>query len=149
MLMDGQRERTRLEHVLGVRLATDAVRQWPQSGEQITSRARIAAAESHFIGLRLGISRRLQVGNTLVVEWTIDYGDGRLYWNVSIAELRGGKAVRVTDYWGEPSSPPDRRIGHDPDARHAVRSAEFGRRSNDVRGPVAAVVEPHSSAPSR
>jgi hypothetical protein len=57
---------TRLERILGVPLAEDAVRQWPQSGELI---------------------------------------DGRVYRNVSIAELRDGKAVRVTDYWGEPFAP--------------------------------------------
>ncbi|MEY2231519.1 hypothetical protein [Streptomyces sp. BF23-19] len=43
-------------------------------------------------------------------EWTCDYGDGRLYRNVTIAELGDGRAVRVTDYWGEPTStPPWRR----------------------------------------
>jgi hypothetical protein len=44
--------------------------------------------------------------NTVVVEWTTDYGDGRLYRNVSIADLCEGQAVRVTDYWGEPFTPP-------------------------------------------
>jgi hypothetical protein len=63
---------TRLERILGVPLAEDAVRQWPQSGELIDGRARIGE-------------------------------------NVSIAELRDGKAVRVTEYWGEPFVPPDWR----------------------------------------
>lgn len=97
---------TRLERVLGVPLAEEAVRQWPQSGELIRGRARIGEVESHFVGLRLGVGRRLVCGDTLVVEWTADYGDGRLYRNVSIAELSDGKAVRVTDYWGEPFTSP-------------------------------------------
>jgi len=97
---------TRLERVLGVRLAEHAVRQWPQSGEVISGRARIAEVEAHFVGLRLGVGRRHAVGDTLVVEWSTDYGDGRVYRNVSIAELREGQAVRVTDYWGEPFVPP-------------------------------------------
>jgi hypothetical protein len=97
---------TRLERILGVPLAEDAVRQWPQSGELIRGRARIGQVESHFVGFRLGVGRRLALGNTLVVEWTSDYGDGRLYRNVTIAELRDGKAIRVTDYWGEPFTPP-------------------------------------------
>ena len=29
-----------------------------------------------------------------------------MYRNVSIAELSDGKAIRVTDYWGEPFTPP-------------------------------------------
>jgi hypothetical protein len=40
--------RTRLEHILGVPLAEDVVRQWPQSGELIRGRTRIAEVESHF-----------------------------------------------------------------------------------------------------
>ena len=109
MTRDGSRESTRLEYVLGVPLADDAVRQWPQSGERIVGRERIETVESHFVGLRLGLGRRLQVGENVVVEWTTDYGDGRLYRNVSIAELEGGVAVRVTDYWGEPVTAPDWR----------------------------------------
>ena len=50
---------TRLERILGVRLAEDAVRQWPQSGERIDGRARIGEVEAHFEGLRLGVGRRL------------------------------------------------------------------------------------------
>jgi hypothetical protein len=100
---------TRLERVLGLPLAEDAVRQWPQSGELIRGRAAIAQVESHFVGLKLAVGRRIACGNTIVVEWTTDYGDGRLYRNVSIAELRDGSAVRVTDYWGEPFEPPDWR----------------------------------------
>ncbi len=97
---------TRLERILGVPLAKDAVRQWPQSGEFIEGRARIGEVESHFVGLRLGVGRRHALGDTIVVEWSTDYGDGRVYRNVSIAELGDGKAIRVTDYWGEPVTPP-------------------------------------------
>jgi hypothetical protein len=97
---------TRLERILGVRLAEGAVRQWPQSGELIDGRARISEVESHFVGLRLGVGRRQICGDTIVVEWSTDYGDGRVYRNVSIAELREGEAIRVTDYWGEPFAQP-------------------------------------------
>jgi hypothetical protein len=101
--------RTRLERILGVALTEDAVRQWPQSGEAIRGRTRIAEVESHFVGLRLGVGRRHACGDALVVEWSTDYGDGRVYRNVSIAELEEGKAARVTDYWGEPFTPPSWR----------------------------------------
>ncbi|WP_406081226.1 hypothetical protein [Micromonospora sp. NBC_00858] len=106
--MDGD-SNTRLERILGVPLAQDAVRQWPQSGELIRGRARIAEVESHFVGLRLGVGMRHSCGDTLVVEWSNDYGDGRIYRNVSIAELRNGEAIRVTDYWGEPFTAPEWR----------------------------------------
>jgi hypothetical protein len=66
-------------------LAEDAVRQWPQSGERIDSRARIGELESYFVGLRLGVGRRHVCGDTIVVEWSTDHGDGRVYRNVSIA----------------------------------------------------------------
>ena len=105
-MTDRPAHETRLERILGVPLAEDAKRQWPQSGEVIDGRARIGEVESHFEGLRLGVGRRHRLGDTLVVEWSTDYGDGRVYRNVSVAELRDGEAVRVTDYWGEPFEPP-------------------------------------------
>lgn len=97
---------TRLERVLGVPLAADAVRQWPQSGEAIHGRDRIATVESHFEGLRLGVGRRIVGADMIIAEWSTDYGDGRVHRNVTVAELRDGEAVRVTDYWGEPFDPP-------------------------------------------
>jgi hypothetical protein len=106
-----QSHETRLERVLGVPLADQAVRQWPQSGELLEGRERIAEVEGHFDGLRLGVGRRYLLGDVLVVEWSTDYGDGRVYRNVSIAELQGGLAVRVTDYWGEPFPAPSWRTG--------------------------------------
>lgn len=114
---------TRLERILGVKLAEDAVRQWPQSGEVIDGRARIDEVESHFVGLKLGVGRRHVCGDTIVVEWSTDYGDGRVYRNVTIAELRDEEAIRVTDYWGEPFTPPAWRrtlATHLDMARHGV-----------------------------
>lgn len=105
-MTDPPAHETRLERILGVPLADDAKRQWPQSGEVLSGRSRIGEVESHFEGLRLGVGRRHRLGDTLVVEWSTDYGDGRVYRNVSVAELRDGEAVRVTDYWGEPFDPP-------------------------------------------
>ena len=84
---------TRLERILGVPLAEHARRQWPQSGEVLHGRERISEVESHFVGLRLGVGRRHRLGDR----------------NVSVADLDDGKAVRVTDYWGEPFERPDWR----------------------------------------
>jgi hypothetical protein len=74
--------------------------------EVIKGRERIGEVESHFEGLLLGVGARHELGDTLVVEWSTDYGDGRVYRNVTVAELRDGEAIRVTDYWGEPFEPP-------------------------------------------
>jgi hypothetical protein len=102
---------TRLERVLGVPLAPHAIRQWPQSGELIGGRDRIAEVEAHFVDLRLAVGRRHVWESGVVVEWSTDYGDGRVYRNVSIAEVEAGQAVRMTDYWGEPFAPPPWRQG--------------------------------------
>lgn len=102
---------TRVERLLGAPLATDAVRRWPQSGEILRGKVRIAEVESHFKNLRLGVTRRHSCGDVIVVEWNSDYGDGRVYRNVSVGELKDGQIVRVTDYWGEPFARPDWRRG--------------------------------------
>jgi hypothetical protein len=77
---------TGLAYILGVPLAPHCQRQWP-----------------------LEVGRRLHLEDTVVVEWTCNYGDGRLYRNVSIAELHHGEAISVTDYWGEPTATPEWR----------------------------------------
>ena len=103
---------TRLAYILGVPLAANVVRQWPQMGEAVHSSRLVAEVEGNFEELTLEVGRRLRLAEDLVVvEWTCDYGDGRLYRNVTIGELEGGKAVRVTDYWGEPTSTPEWRRG--------------------------------------
>jgi len=75
-------------------------------GEVVRTRQLVADVEGHFPELTLGIGHRLRIDDIIVVEWTCDYGDGRLYRNVTIGELENGEAVRVTDYWGEPTETP-------------------------------------------
>jgi hypothetical protein len=100
---------TRVSYILGVPLAENVVRQWPQMREIVRTSRLVADVEGNFPELTLEVGRRLQLGNVVVVEWTCDYGDGRLYRNVTIGELEDGRAVRVTDYWGEPTSTPEWR----------------------------------------
>jgi hypothetical protein len=100
---------TRLAYILGVPLAHDCQRQWPQLGEVVHGCDLIGQVEGGFPELTLGVGRRLHIDNIVVVEWSCNYGDGRLYRNVSIAELRDGQAVTVTDYWGEPATTPEWR----------------------------------------
>jgi len=100
---------TRLAYILGVPLAENVVRQWPQMGEIVRTRKLIGSVEGNFAELTLEVGRRLHLEDIVVVEWTCNYGDGRLYRNVTIGELEDGKAVRVTDYWGEPTDTPQWR----------------------------------------
>jgi hypothetical protein len=102
---------TRLEYILGVPLADNAVRQWPQMRELVQGPELIGAVEQNFEAVTLEVGRRLSLENTIVVEWSINYGDDRIYRNVTIGELDHGKAVRVTDYWGEPVDTPEWRKG--------------------------------------
>jgi hypothetical protein len=103
--------RTRLAYILGVPLAPDVERQWPQMGEVVRTSKLIGEVEGNFPELTLEVGRRLVLDqNVIVVEWTCNYGDGRLYRNVSIAELRDGQAIKVTDYWGEPTTTPAWRL---------------------------------------
>jgi hypothetical protein len=53
--MEQSSHETRVERLLGAPLATDAVRRWPQSGEVIRGKVRIAHVESHFRNLKLAI----------------------------------------------------------------------------------------------
>jgi hypothetical protein len=101
---------TRVAYILGVPLAADVVRQWPQMEEIVRTRHLIAEVEGNFPELTLEVGRRHRLGDVVVVEWTCNYGDGRLYRNVTIGELEDGEAVRVTDYWGEPTTTPEWRV---------------------------------------
>ncbi len=102
---------TRVAYLLGVPLAEHVVRQWPQMGEIVRTRQLIADVEGNFPELTLEVGRRLHLGDVVLVEWTCNYGDGRLYRNVTIGELEDGEVVRVTDYWGEPTATPAWRLG--------------------------------------
>ena len=100
---------TRLAYILGVPLAEDAVREWPQMGEIVRGRDRIGAVEGHFEEFRLAVGERRRFGDFLLVEWSADYGDGAIYRNVTLAQIEDGEAARVTDYWGKPFQTPDWR----------------------------------------
>jgi hypothetical protein len=100
---------TRVAYILGVPLAENVVRQWPQMGEIVRTSKLVADVEGNFPELTLEVGRRIQLGQVIVVEWTCNYGDGRLYRNVTIGELENGHAIRVTDYWGEPTTTPEWR----------------------------------------
>src|SRR3954447_14527033 len=106
---DASNGRTRVGYVLGVPLDSDVVRQWPQMQEAVHGSQLIGDVEGNFDELTLEVGRRLKLEDVIVVEWTCNYGDGRLYRNVTIGELEGDRAVKVTDYWREPTTTPEWR----------------------------------------
>lgn len=82
--------------------------------EALEEKGVVAVALARLLAVKAGdetASRRHRCGDLIVVEWNADYGDGRVYRNVSLGELREGRVVRVTDYWGEPFVPPAWREG--------------------------------------
>jgi hypothetical protein len=101
--------KTRVERLVGAPLAEDAVRQWPQSGEVLRGKAHIVEEEGHFADLKLALGKRYRSGDRVFVEWSLEYEDGRIFRNVTIAELHEGKIVKLTDYWGEPFERPEWR----------------------------------------
>jgi hypothetical protein len=107
--MTGSDGATRVAYILGVPLAEHVERQWPQMGEVVRTAELVARVEGNFPELTLAVGRRIQLGNVVIAEWTCNYGDGRLFRNVTIGEIEDGRAVRVTDYWGEPASTPQWR----------------------------------------
>jgi len=71
--------------------------------EVVRGRELVAAVKGNFEALTLKVGRRLQAAGVVAVVWGANYGDGRVYRNMTIGELGDGKAVRVTDHWGEPA----------------------------------------------
>src|SRR3954454_14990170 len=70
--------RTRVEYLLGVPLDANVVRQWPQMGEAVHGSQLIGDVEGNFDELTLEVGRLLKLEDVIVVEWTCNYGDGRL-----------------------------------------------------------------------
>jgi len=142
---------TRVTYILGIPLAENVVRQWPQMGEVVRTRRLVAEVEGNFPELTLDIRRRLQLDDVVVVEWTCNYGDGRLYRNVTVGELEDGQAVRVTDYWGEPTVTPEWRQAQTALKCRATASGRMQSTSATTRAPTQenALADHTGSADSR
>jgi len=90
--------------------ADDFVQEWPQSGERIRRENSKKLAEQY--SEQTGSSPKMQVkgiresGDLVVVEGTIDYGNGVPVSYVGIGEFRDGKVVRMTEYFADPFEAP-------------------------------------------
>jgi hypothetical protein len=84
---------------------TDAVLEYPQSGERIRGRAHIEASRAAQPNAkRFTVHRTFGAGDLWVSEIVMTY-DRRPSYVVSIMEFEGGEVVHETQYFGEPFEP--------------------------------------------
>ena len=88
-------------------LATDAVVEWPQSGERIVgSQACLVVYQNYPPPAPRYKLKRISGGpDVFAVEAVGDYG-GERYHLTSIVEFRDGKIAKQTDYWASPFEAP-------------------------------------------
>ena len=90
--------------------ADDFVQEWPQSGERIRKENSRKINEQY--ADKTGNSPRMDLrgiresGDLVVIEGTIDYGNGVPVSYVGIAEFEGGKVRHITEYFADPFEPP-------------------------------------------
>ena len=90
--------------------ADDFVQEWPQSGERINRENSKKLSEQY--SEQTGTSPKMQLrgiresGDLVVIEGTIDYGNGVPVSYVGIGEFRDGKVQRMTEYFADPFEAP-------------------------------------------
>ena len=90
--------------------ADDFVQEWPQSGERLRKEGSKKINEQY--ADKTGNSPRMDLrgiresGDLVVIEGTIDYGNGVPVSYVGIAQFEGGKVHRITEYFADPFEAP-------------------------------------------
>jgi ketosteroid isomerase-like protein len=91
-------------------MTQDAVQRWPQSGEVMRGLDRILEATRRRSSVpRARVADLIEAGDTIVAEWSADYGDGKVWRNVSVFRMRDGRIAEETDYFGDPFPGPEWR----------------------------------------
>jgi hypothetical protein len=84
---------------------TDAILDYPQSGERIRGRANIQASRTAQPNAkRFTVRRMLGGGDLWISELVLTY-DGQPFYVVSIMEFADGQVVHETQYFGDPFEP--------------------------------------------
>jgi hypothetical protein len=84
---------------------TDAILEYPQSGERIRGRANIQASRAAQPNAkRFTVRRMLGGGDLWITELVLTY-DGQPFYTVSIMEFEDGEVVRETQYFGDAFEP--------------------------------------------
>ena len=84
---------------------TDAVLEYPQSGERIRGRANIQASRTAQPNAKRFTVRRVLGGGDLWISELVLTYDGLPNYVVSIMEFEGVEVVRETQYFGDPFEP--------------------------------------------
>ncbi|MGX9670837.1 nuclear transport factor 2 family protein [Mycobacterium sp. HM-7] len=85
--------------------SSDAVLEYPQSGEKLLGRNRIQASrEAQPNAKHFTVRRILGGGNLWISELVMTY-DGQPSYMVSIMEFEDGKVIHETQYFGDPFTP--------------------------------------------
>lgn len=88
-------------------MAPDAVQRWPQSGEVMRGLERILEATRRRSSVpRVRVAELVEAGDRVVAQWSANYGDGKVWRNVSLFRLRDGLIVEEIDYFGDPFEGP-------------------------------------------
>ena len=88
----------------------DFVQEWPQSGERLRKEGSKKINEQY--ADKTGNSPKMDLrgiresGDLVVIEGTIDYGNGVPVSYVGIAEFEGGKVRHITEYFADPFEAP-------------------------------------------
>jgi ketosteroid isomerase-like protein len=87
----------------------DYVQEWPQSGERIRGKRNARELKEHYPGQRTPTLRRISGGGDVrILEAFVDYGDEVAH-AISVMELKDGRVIRETDYFGAPFEAPEWR----------------------------------------
>lgn len=88
-------------------MAPEAVQRWPQSGEAMNGLDRILEATRRRSSVpHVLVSELVEAGDRVVAQWSADYGDGKVWRNVSLFRLVDGRIVEEVDYFGDPFEGP-------------------------------------------
>jgi hypothetical protein len=84
---------------------TDAVLEYPQSGERIRGRSSIQASRAAQPNAKRFTVRRMLGGGDLWISELVLRYDEQPFYVVSVMEFEDGEVVRETQYFGEPFAP--------------------------------------------
>ncbi len=88
-------------------MAPGAVQRWPQSGEAMHGLERILEATRRRSSVpHVLVSELVEAGDRVIAQWSADYGDGKVWRNVSLFRLIDGLIVEEIDYFGDPFDGP-------------------------------------------
>lgn len=88
-------------------MASDAVQRWPQSREVLRGLDRILETTRRRSSVpRVRVAELVEADDRVIAQWSADYGDGKVWRNVSLFRLGDGLMIEEIDYFGDPFDGP-------------------------------------------